>query len=213
MSGYLRLNPASTNGGYFEFVLTDQTEFNTDASAAPSQITVKVGDATYSHAVPADGSSGFFLVRVNSRTLAPEQTFFYVTNKPNGSEDPAEAQRLAGDLAAASANHGVLLDLLQSFGTPKGTSPQWLAAARTIQSLGGNAQVFAQLNQKTPNELHEGRYAFVSRGEMDTTAVESSQALTGNGEDGKLHGLLGRGHDYQFEPLKAGRTGSIEVVP
>lgn len=206
MQGYLRLNPTSPTGGYFEFVFNDQTEFNTDASTTASQISMKVGGATYSHSVPADGSSGFFLVRVNSRTLAPEKTFFYVTNKADGSEDPAEAQRLADDVGATSANHGLLLGLLQSFGTPKGTSPQWLALARTIQSLGGNAQVFAQLNQNTQ---HQGRYAFVSRGEMDTTAAESSGSLTGNEDDGTLHGLLGRGHDDQFEPLVADPTGTI----
>jgi hypothetical protein len=69
MSGYLRLNPLSTSGD-FDFVFTDQTEFDTDASPVRSQITMKVGDRTYAHSVPSDGSSGFFLVRLNSRTLA-----------------------------------------------------------------------------------------------------------------------------------------------
>ena len=60
MSGYLRLNPRSPTGGHFEFVFTDQLEFDTDASTVPSQITMKVGDKTYSHALPRTARPGSF---------------------------------------------------------------------------------------------------------------------------------------------------------
>jgi hypothetical protein len=210
MSGYLRLNPAGAGGsGYFEFVFADQVEFNTDASVGTSQISMQVGDANYSHALPADGSSGFFMVRLNSQTLGRETESFYVTNEPGGSEDPAESKRLADDLAAASDAFGRPLVLLQAFGTPKGTSASWLAAAAAIGKLGGTAQVFAQLNQKSGDEPKEGRYAFVGRSAMDTAAAESSQALTGVKGDGKLHGLLGRGRDAYYEPLGADPSGTI----
>lgn len=212
MSGYLRLNPLSTTGD-FEFVFTDQVEFNTDASAAPSQITMKVGDRTYAHDAPTDGSSGFFLVRLNSQTLAPDHDFFYVTNKPDGSEIPAEAKRMADDIAWATSpgnnNRGELLVMLQAFGKPKGTSAGWLQAAQAIENLGGNAQVFAQLNQGASDEPHQGRYAFTARSAMDAAAAESSQSLTGQAGDGKLHGLLGRGRDDQYEPLLADPTGAV----
>ena len=211
MSGYLRLNPLSTTGN-FEFVFPDQVEFDTDASSAPSQITMKVGDRTYAHDAPTDGSSGFFLVRLDSQTLAREQDFFYVTNKPDGTEIPAEAKRMADDIAWASAKdneNGQLLLMLQAFGKPKGTSTGWLQAAQAIGNLGGNAQVFAQLNQGSSDEPHQGRYAFVARSAMGAPAAVSSQSLTGRAGDGKLHGLLARGRDDQYMPLIADPTGTV----
>ncbi len=211
MSGYVRLNPLSTTG-YFEFVFADQVQFDTDASTVPGQIAIKVGAQTYSHAVPTDGSSGFFMVRLNSRTLAVDRQSLYVTNKPDGTEDPAASQQLADDIAAASATRGrsgELLVLLQAFGKPKGKSKAWLAAAAAIGRLGGNAQVFAQLNQKTTDEPYEGRYALAARAAMDTAAAESSQALTNHPGDGRLDGLLGRARDDQYEPLAADPSGTI----
>jgi hypothetical protein len=211
MSGYLRLNPLSTTGN-FEFVFSDQVEFNTDVSQKPSHITMQVGDKTYAHDAPTNGSSGFFLVRLNSQTLKLDQDFFYVTNKPDGAQDPAEAKRMADDIAWASApenKHGQLLLLLQAFGHPKGNSTGWLQAAQAIGNLGGNAQVFAQLNQGFSDEPHPGRYAFVARSGMDVAAATSSQPLTGNAADGRLHGLFGRGRDDQYEPLIADPTGTV----
>ncbi len=211
MSGYLRLNPLSTTGN-FEFVFPDQVEFDTDASPAPSQITMKVGDRTYAHDAPTDGSSGFFLVRFDSQTLAREQDFFYVTNRPDGTEVPAEAKRMADDIAWASAKdneNGQLLLMLQAFGKPKGTSTGWLQAAQAIGNLGGSAQVFAQLNQGSSDEPHQGRYAFVARSAMTGPAAVSSQSLTGRATDGKLHGLLARGRDDQYMPLIADSTGTV----
>ncbi len=211
MSGYLRLNPLSTTGN-FEFVFPDQVEFDTDTSKVPSQITMKVGNSTYAHDAPTDGSSGFFLVRFDSQTLTREQDFFYVTNKPDGTEVPAEAKRMADDIAWASAtdnDHGQLLLMLQAFGHPKGTSTGWLQAAQAIGNLGGNAQVFAQLNQGLGDEPHQGRYAFVARSAMDVPAAVSSQSLTGVSTDGKLHGLLARGRDDQYEPMIADPSGTV----
>jgi hypothetical protein len=212
MSGYLRLNPLSGVGD-FEFVFTDQLEFDTNASPTASQITMKVGSQTYAHDAPTDGSSGFFLVRLNSQTLALDKDFFYVTNKPDGSEIPAEAKRMADDIAWASSpnnnDHGELLILLQGFGKPKGTSAGWLQAGQAIGNLGGSAQVFTQLNRGGSLEAGSGRYAFVARSAMDTAAAESSQALTGRATDGRLHGLIARGRDAQYEPLMADPLGTV----
>ena len=69
---------------------------------------------------------------------------------------------MAGDIAWATSpghqEHGDLLVMLQSFGTPKGNSAGWLQAADAIQRLGGNAQVFAQMNQGDSDEPHQGRF-------------------------------------------------------
>jgi hypothetical protein len=212
MSGYLRFNPLSVSGGYFDFVFPDQAEFNTDASPSPSQIRMYVAGSVYAHDAPTDGSSGFFLVRLDSQTLALDQDFFYVTNRPDGTEIPAEAKRMADDIAWATSkqnDHGQLLLILQAFGKPKGTSAGWLQAADAIGKLGGNAQVFAQLNQRSSDEPHEGRYAFVGRSSMDVHGAVSSQPLTGRAADGRLQGLLARGRDGQYEPLIADPAGTV----
>ena len=38
MAGYLRMNPNSTEGGDFEFVRTDQVEFDAAVSAPAGQV-------------------------------------------------------------------------------------------------------------------------------------------------------------------------------
>jgi PKD repeat protein len=213
MSGYARLNPLSTTGD-FEFVFPDQVEFDTAAGQSATQVTMKVGGATYAHDMPTDGSSGFYLLRLDSLTLAPIQDFFYVTNAPNGAENAAEAQRMASDLAWSTApehGHGEQLVLLQAFGKPKGTSKGWGQAAQAIERLGGTRQVFDWLNQGQAAGLEAGtgRYAFVGRSSMTGPGSESSQALTGKATDGKLHGLLARSRDVQYQPLLADPLGTV----
>jgi hypothetical protein len=214
MPGYLRLNPQSASG-HFEFVFADQAEFDTDASTSRSQITMRFGDRTLSHDAPTTGASGFFLVRLNSRTLTREGDFFYDTNRPDGAQVPDAAQRMAGDIAwATEPSHqedGDLLVMLQAFGHPKGNSAGWLAAARAIGKLGGNEQVFTQLNRGDSDEPHQGRYAFVARAGMDTPVAEASQSLTGYEADGTLHGLLARARDDQYEPVTAGPEGAVNL--
>ena len=210
MSGYLRLNPV-TAGGDFEFVFPDQVEFDTSAGPSPSQVQIKVGNALYAHDAPTDGSSGFFMVRLDSQTLARDQDYFYVTNGPNGAENPAEAARMAADLAWAAApqhGHGELLVLMQAFGKPKGTSKGWGQAGQAIERLGGTRQVFDQLNNGNL-QAGTGRYAFVGRSALIGAGAESSQALTGRPTDGRLHGLLARARDAQYQSLLADPLGTI----
>jgi hypothetical protein len=209
MTGYLRLNgPAAAD---FEFVRTDQVEFDTDASPTRGQITTTIGADTYTRAVPTDGSAGFWLVTVNSQTLQPLGQQLFVTNLPDGSETAAQAQ-LAGQLDAAVSGDnsgGRVLVLLQSFGAPKGQRAAWQSAQAAIERLGGNGQVFAQLNQRRPAQPATGRYALVGRAAMGARAAESSQGLTGEATDGKLRGLLARARDDQYFPMLADPTGGI----
>jgi hypothetical protein len=213
MPGYLRLNTGAPSGGDFEFVRTDQSQFNTDASTAPLQIAIQVGGRTYTHSVPTDGSSGFFAVVVNSQTLdfADRQDFF-VTNNPDRSENPNEEVRLADMLSSAAVRNnaeGDQLVLLQSFGRPRGLDGAWLRAGLSIERLGGNGQVFTQLNQGNAAEPYQGAYAFVGRSAMGAPAAESSQSLTNLPNDGRLQGLLSRGLDNQYLPLLADPAGTI----
>ena len=209
MSGFLRLNGRAS--AVFEFVRTDQVEFSTDASTASGQITTTVGADTYTSAVPGDGSSGFWMVTLNSQTLAPIAQRLFVTNLANGSETAAQDQ-MAGQLNAAVSGDNVsgrVLVLLQAFGRPKGQRAAWQSAEASIETLGGNTQIFAQLNQGRADQRHQGRYALVGRAATGTPAAESSQSLTGETTDGKLRGLLARGRDDQYLPLLADPTGSI----
>jgi hypothetical protein len=173
---------------------------------------MKVGDDTYAHDVPA-GASGFFLVMLNSGTLElnrPPQ--FFVTNNPNGSENPAEEKRMADLLAFAVSqynSHGEVLVMLQAFGTPHGLDGAWLQAAAAIDGLGGNSQVFTQLNQGNPASPKRGRYALVGRPAMDGRAAESSESLTGRAGDGKLGGLLARGRDNRYQPSLSDPGGAV----
>jgi hypothetical protein len=169
------------------------------------------------------------MVVLNSQTLALEHQGFYVTDENNGSgqfEETTVSKALADDLAGAAGTGGRALVLLQSFGQsdanpkfatwpagggrdffPAPIGAGWMAAAAAIGKLGGTPQVFVQLNQGSTDEPYHGNYAFVGRAAMDTSAAESSQPLTGSG--GKLHGLLARGLDDQYEPLAADPSGTI----
>jgi hypothetical protein len=219
MSGYVRLNDSSSGSGDFEFVRTDQVEFNTDASTTPGKIAMQVGAQTYTKDIPTDGSSGFFMVTLNSQTLAPLTQNLFVTNTPNGEEVPAATTGLYRALLGAASNEnssiardesrGRVLVLLQGFGTPKGAKFGWQMAMPLIERIGGNPQVFARLNQDTPEEPDQGRYALVGRTAMGIPGAESSASLTGRRADGTLHGLLARGRDDQYLPLLADSAGSI----
>ena len=214
MAGYLRMNPNSTEGGDFEFVRTDQVEFNTAVSAPAGQVKMRVGPQTVTGNVPTDGSAGFFMVTMNSQRIGGvlSQDVF-VTNRPDKSEIASEHTRMADALTAAVEGdniRGRALVLLQSFGNPSGSGEGWLRSGVAIGKLGGNAQVFTWLNRGTPDEPHQGRYALVGRAAMaGATAAESSQSLTGKPLDGTLHGLLARARDDQYLPLLADPTGGI----
>lgn len=209
-AGYVRLNPLTPAPGNFEFVYDDQVEFDTDASTVTNQIVIKVGSDSYTYNHPA-GSSGFFHVRLDSRTLKPLVTNTFVTNAADGTPNPTDITRLAGVLAASADGlaqaKGATLVLLQAFGTPRGFSNDWTQAAAAVGRLGGTAQVFAWMNSGHRLSKYRGRYALVTRRAMDAPAAENSQSLTNT--DGRLRGLLARGRDGQYLPLLADPAGTI----
>jgi len=144
MSGYVRLNDQSSGAGDFEFVRTDQVEFNTNASSPVGKITMQVGAQTYTRDIPTDGSSGFFLVTLNSNTLAALSQDLFVTNSPNGEEVPVGTTGLYKALLGAASgdnnSRGRVLVLLQGFGTPKGQKFGWQMAQPLIGKLGGTSR-------------------------------------------------------------------------
>src|SRR5262249_14688929 len=207
MSGYLRLNARTSGPSDFEFVRTDQVEFNTNAPAPAGKIAMQVGAQTYTRDIPTDKSSGFFMVTLNSQTLAPMSQDVFVTNSPNGEENSVATtglyKALLGVVPGDNNSRGRVLVLLQAFGTPHGAKFGWQMAQPLIGKRGGNEQVWARLNQGSPWEPERGRYALVGRTARGIPAAESSESLPGRKADGTLHGLLARGRDDQYLPLLA----------
>ena len=209
MDGYLRLNGST---GLFEFVRTDLFEFNTDEPTTAGRLRIRLGPNPFTRTLPTDGSSGFLMATVVASNMFPIGSDLFVTNNPDGSENAAEQTRMANalvDNVSGENSSGRILVALQAFGTPKGKGAGWQQIQQGIEKLGGNGQVFAQLNQGRPDEPYQGRYALVGRAAMGVPAAESSQSLTGRDTDGKLRGLLARGRDDQYLPLLADPLGSI----
>lgn len=212
LSGYLRLNPVAVSPGIFEFVFTDQLQFDTDADPSNSRITMKVGEATFSASVPDDGTSGFYVVQLDSLTLDQLSSEVFQTNVPTGGEildGPARMAASLADATAPRAGNGERLVLIQSFGAPKGTSQAWTRVGMAIEELGGTRQVLVQLNNGSAEQPGKGPYAFVGRTGLTGPAPESSRPLTGNAKDGRLQGLLARGRDAQYQSLIADPLGSV----
>ena len=209
MDGYLRLNGST---GLFEFVRTDLFEFNTDEPTTAGRLRIRLGPNPFTRTLPTDGSSGFLMATVVASNMFPIGSDLFVTNNPDGSENAAEQTRMANalvDNVSGENSSGRILVALQAFGTPKGKGAGWQQIQQGIEKLGGNGQVFAQLNQGRPDEPYQGRYALVGRAAMGVPAAESSQSLAGRDTDGKLRGLLARGRDDQYLPLLADPLGSI----
>ena len=210
MSGYLRLNGVT---GEYDFVFADAVDFDTEANqtstdASPAQLTVKVGDATYTQPNPGDGVSGFHLVVLRASTLSEIRNSVYATNTANGTEQTDEVERLAGDLVYAAFNDTRPLVILQAFGAPHGNDALWELVARMVERLGGTRQVFNAMNAVDPQTLNgedpnrKGPYVFVGRVGSTAPLAEASHSL--NGDWARLRGLLMRGHDGGYEPTLAG---------
>ncbi|MET0684175.1 MAG: hypothetical protein ABW060_02615 [Solirubrobacteraceae bacterium] len=217
MTGYLRLNSSGGSGGWFEFVFGDQVAFDTDAAPASGKITMKVGTNTYESSVPADGSSGFVLLMLDSNTLVPNRPpQVFRSNNANGTENPDELVRMNALLnfsADPFNGHGEMLVMLQAFGKPYGNSGAWLKAAYALGRLGANEQMFVWLNQDVnlrPGETAKrGRYAFVARTAMQNPPAELSGSITQ--ADARLSGILSRGRDARYEPLLADPAGTVNA--
>jgi hypothetical protein len=210
MSGYLRLNGVTEK---YDFVFTDAADFDTETNQtstddSPAQLTVKVGDRTYTKPNPGGGASGFHLVVLSAKSLADYDDGVYATNSASGAEQTGEVERLAGDLVFAAYSPTRPLVFLQAFGAPHGNDAAWDLVARLVERLGGTRQVFDAMNAADPRALNgedpkrKGPYAFVGRAGSTAPLAEASYSL--NGDPGRLAGVLMRGHDGGYEPMLAG---------
>ena len=200
LSGYLRRNGVS---GLFDFVFTNYTHVDTAAAQTATESTIAVGDKKYTGTHPT-GVSGFQYLRLDSKTLALQGNFTYVTNSTNAAADAKEVTRLANDLTFATTEADRPLVILQAYGAPTAYSTDWDRAAVAIQKLGGTRQVFNALNQPNfalnPDDGgRRGAYAFIGRVGGGAPRAESSYPLTGR--PGRLEGLLMLSRSADFEPM------------
>ncbi len=199
MSGYLRLNDVSR---LFDFVFTDSVPVDTAASQTATETKITIGGATYTGPHPA-GVSGFQMLRLDPKTLAPLANFTYVTNSADGRQQASEQTRLANDLAFSTTQVERPLVILQSYGEPTGYSGEWDRAALAIEKLGGTRQVFDDLNQ--PNvggddeQGRKGGYAFIGR--VDSSAPRAEVSYPLDGLPARLAGLLMRTRSGDYEPM------------
>ncbi len=216
MSGYLRLNGVT---GKYDFVFTDYVDFDTDsnqthADSSPAELTIKLGDQTYTRRNPGGGVSGFHVLLLYPDTLVPFGNLLITTNAADGAEQPAAVRELASLLTRQADNPVRPLVIVQAFGTPHGSDDVWDQAARQIERLGGTRQVFDAMNTDDPRPLNgesakrKGPYAFVGRVGSSAPLAEASYSL--NGLPGRLSGVLIRARDSGFEPMLAGPPANID---
>ncbi len=210
-AGSLRLNGVV---GKYDFVYTDFVDFDTEVNQTPTQTTppnptIKIGDRSFTQPTlsgdSAPGFGGFHLLRLNAKTLESYGDFFYRTNDGPGTESVGEVQRLANDLNFSADQADRPLVVLQAWGTPRGKSAAWDAAAKAVERLGGTRQVFLALNTNDPRKENgedanrKGPYALVGRVGMGAPRSEASTSL--NGLPGRIRGVLMRARDGGFEPM------------
>ncbi len=222
LSGSLRQNAL----GSYDFVFTDAVDFDTDTNQtrtdfSPAELTIKLGEKTYTNPNPGGGVSGFHVLLLNAKTLEPlpigSSRTVVTTNAADGAEQPEEVKNLTSLLADGADQAERPLVILQAFGAPHGNDINWDNAAKQIERLGGTRQVFNALNAVDPRPLNgedakrHGPYAFIGRMGSIAPLAEASYSL--NGEPGRLRGLLMRAHDGGYEPMIAGPPNSEGQSP
>jgi hypothetical protein len=211
LSGLLQLNTGIAEYG---FVFRDYVPFSTDQNSGA----IKVGATTYSKALPA-GKSGFHVLVLDSRTLAPlgrpdgiygyEQT--YETNSGNVTTDHDNLGAMLNwlNVYTGPASAGSALVIVQSVGKPKAETDWWGSIADRMSSLGGTAHTFDILDGT-------GGYSLVGRGadsvkyEPVVQAAETS-TQTSEGAPAQLSGVLSRGNDGAFSATLADPNATLNA--
>ena len=152
MTGSLRLNGVTHK---YDFVFTDPVDFDTETDQtatdfSPAQLTIKVGDKTYTQPNPGGAVSGFHLLYLNADTLDELDQTVFTTNAADGTEQDDAVHRLAIDLNYAVAGQARGVVILQAFGAPHGNNANWDQVAKEIERLGGTREVFDALNALDP---------------------------------------------------------------
>ena len=197
LTGFLQVD----NAKRLAYVNRERVTFDTtttDTPSASTQATVSVGDATYPSSALPPGTPGFFVLVMDSGSLA---------NRDSGGTTYTES---AADLAAmdsklkqwaADPSALVFVQSIGSVGRDRAASTQaWDAIAADLEQLGGSGLYFEAVNSSTSNQ-----YAQVGPGggpggyPSDFTQVASTDRTS----SGRLTGLLARNGSSQFFPAEA----------
>jgi Ricin-type beta-trefoil lectin domain-like len=163
-------------------------------------LTATVGERDYTVPVPLSWG-GFAVLGIDAagRPIADPSLFFAYANTGNGDLDRREQTDLAAELSAWAKTPGTTV-LLQSAGSPHPTSRSWGDIGNAVARLGGNAQVFDQLDGS-------GDYAFVGCAGC-SGMPDASFPLTRAPDADNLSGVLTRGSSSTFEPSVAMSLGT-----
>jgi hypothetical protein len=186
LSGYLQMNPGT---GLAEFAFGDYPSFDTNATAAQNSTAMQVGGSSIVQPLSTDSRGGFAVVVVDRRSLAVSKKEIFDVNRPQTSQDGGNQTAMVASLAADTQPNQMVL--VQSYGKPKPTTPEWDKIAQALEKLGATRTVFDELNGT-------GDYAFVGGPALTGSAIEASGPLTG--KPGRVQGYLSRLRDAGFAP-------------
>jgi hypothetical protein len=196
ISGYLQLD----NQGYYTPVRTPFQVFRTGTRpgrVSPVAAFVTVGNTTEARC-EADPKSPTFMVLPYTRDGLDEDIglptgWCYHVNGGSQSQDQSQQEAMAKNLQTMR-DHGDLV-FIQSIGNPRPTTPSWGKIAAAIESLGGSATVFNELDGSGP-------YALVGcKGCEWPQVIESSFPETHTKGDGYVAGTLGLDDHSLWTPL------------
>ena len=136
------------------------------ASSTASTNAMEVGGQTYTSTLPSGDSSGFEVIALDRTGTPVLQTPTVVGFDGNPTDDAGAALSLNLVLQVAKDDQDTVL--LQGFGPvkfptgiPAGDAADWKVLVSTIQELGGNSDVFQNLNG-TVDPSDNGAYALIS---------------------------------------------------
>ena len=155
-------------------------------------LTATVGETDYTLPFPLSWS-GFAMLAIDAaaRPLAEWPLLPSYANTGNRDQDALEQQNLAQELSAWGKTPGTTV-LVQSVGSPRPTSRSWGDIGSAIAGLGGNEQVFDQLDGS-------GDYAFAGCSGC-TGMPHASFPLTRAANADSLSGTLSRNSSSTLVP-------------
>jgi hypothetical protein len=158
LQGYLHYSPTPVDpadselGGGFLFVSPDHAPIDTEGKgASASMVSIEVAGKAYDEPV-LPGESGFDLLLLNDR-LERISDQAYVTNLPGGGAYRSGIEELGA--ALTSLRQGAVrpgLVIMQSFGSPGGQSPAWVADSG-ISTYPWSNQTTGEESPLVPNQF------------------------------------------------------------
>lgn len=206
--GVLRV---STLTGRYDLVDPRHPTIDTRApGTTDSTNVIRVGDTTYSAALPAGAAAGLHVLVLNPALMLEPIPFpqgdnnrVWFTNGPGG-QDVNHQSTLAGRLTTLARDYPRAIFIIQSVGRVR---PRVTSLGTALGSLGGNQAVFSG---NAPVESGPGNYALIGRAGVepaDVTADSSSSV----GQSGHLEGVLRRDRSWTFGLVAGDPAGTLNT--